>query len=66
MAPPLRDIECQDCKHKFEVLLSQKDDIQELKCESCGSIQLQFCFSYPGDYQIKGNNSASTRPRKGR
>ena len=65
MAPPLRDVECLDCKYRSEVLLTHKDSIQDLKCEGCGSTQVQFCFSYPGDYQIRGNNSASTRPRKG-
>lgn len=62
---PQYEFECQDCKQCHTQLL-KVDETPEL-CPSCGSGELQRTFSLPSNlYHIKGNNSASTRPNKGK
>jgi putative FmdB family regulatory protein len=61
---PIFELECQDCKHKFESLMKDKDEIEHAECPKCESMDLQFCFSLFGGYSIKGDNSASVRPKR--
>jgi hypothetical protein len=46
-------------------VLVWKEDDADLKCAKCGDKNLQRRMSIPSDYYaIKGDNSASTRPKK--
>jgi hypothetical protein len=61
--PPLRDFDCLKCMASFEdVLFSQGEPT---KCPLCGGVDgLQMKFSYPSNYTIGGDNSASIRPKR--
>ncbi len=62
---PLYIFECTDCDKRFEALMKVDDGIEAAgPCPQCGSTQVQRCMSAPGFYSIKGNNSASTTPKK--
>lgn len=59
---PLKDACCLDCGHRWEALLKTKDDA--VACPSCSSTQVQYELGLFGGYSIKGNNSASVRPKQ--
>lgn len=60
--PPLKDWTCLNCELESEnVLVRSKDDE---RCPGCGSDQIQIKFALFGGYSIKGNNSASQRPKQ--
>jgi hypothetical protein len=61
---PLRDIECQDCGHEFEALIRNQQDFEQEFCCKCESKKLAYKLSYPSNYTISGDNSASVRPRR--
>jgi putative FmdB family regulatory protein len=61
---PLYDFECVSCHHRFESLLRKPEEISEVACPQCGHEQLQMRFSAHAGYSIKGDNSASVRPRQ--
>lgn len=61
---PLRDIECTDCGHVFEALIRNQSDLDDEMCCKCESKKLALKLSYPANYTIAGDNSASVRPRK--
>lgn len=63
---PLYDFDCPVCHHRFETLIRKSEEFEEVQCPKCGGRELQMRISVPGTYQIKGDNSASTRPRKSR
>lgn len=58
---PLRDYLCLDCGHEFEEFLSAGE--HPVGCSHCESKRLERLPSAPGGYQIKGSNSASSRPK---
>jgi hypothetical protein len=59
---PLKDWTCLQCGLESEdVIVRSKDDE---KCPGCGSDQIQLKLSMHGGYYIRGNNSASERPRQ--
>ena len=61
---PLHDFECVHCGLVMEgVLIRGEADLNELDCAKCGSTELQKLMSAHGGYAIRGNNSASQRPR---
>lgn len=60
---PLRDFECLDCGLKHVDHLVGTGQVP--RCEGCRSTHVQLVLSFPATYQIKGDNSGSTRPRKG-
>lgn len=59
---PLRDFECLDCGHKQEQLILGGEEVD--CCQQCGSGQMQVCLSFPSNYTIAGDNSASVRPKR--
>lgn len=61
---PLRDFECNVCGFKFESYTAAING-EPKPCEECGSTNTKRLISFPGSYTIKGNNSASTKPRGG-
>lgn len=63
---PLYPLNCtnEECKHAWDSLAKNKDEAIEA-CPKCGSTQVQMGFSFPGNYSISGNNSASVRPKGG-
>lgn len=61
---PLRDLECQDCGHTFEALIRRQEDLDQEFCCKCESKKLNILLSYPANYTISGNNSASQRPKR--
>jgi putative FmdB family regulatory protein len=61
---PLYDFECVSCHHRFEALLRKPSEIADVVCTACGNTELQMRFSAIGGYSIKGDNSASVRPRQ--
>lgn len=58
------DFYCKDCNDEREYFVKVVDgkEVSELKCENCGSENLDKVLSVQG-YQIYGNNSASIRPK---
>jgi putative FmdB family regulatory protein len=61
---PLRDIKCVKCGHEFEALIRNQNDLANEQCCKCESSKLELLMSYPANYTIAGNNSASVRPRR--
>lgn len=59
---PLLDYECQSCG-KLEEKLVSRPPPEEVQCTFCNNM-MKKKLSALGDYAIRGNNSASTRPRK--
>lgn len=62
--PPMRDLECVDCGHVYEALIRNADDLKAEFCCKCESKKIEVMLSYPATYQIKGNNTASVRPKR--
>ena len=61
---PLRDIICRDCDHEFEALIRKPEDLKDEFCCKCESRKLDIKLSFPSNYTISGNNSASSRPAR--
>jgi putative FmdB family regulatory protein len=61
---PLIEFECQECGAVFDSIISRKED-EKVECPKCSSSLVKEQLSAPSNYYIKGNNSASTRPRTG-
>lgn len=59
---PLFEYECMDCQHRFESL-ERNPDKPEAYCPRCGFHQLQRLLTSHAGYSIKGDNSASVRPK---
>lgn len=61
---PLYDMDCLECGHGDTYLVSHDDALKE-ECKGCGKTgHLQLKLSAFGTYKIKGNNSASSTPKK--
>ncbi len=60
---PLFDLTCAQCAHSFESILKSKEDLAGESCPKCEGTELQLEMSMFGGYSIKGNNSASQRPK---
>ena len=60
--PPIHDYECVTCHIRFEFSRLTSQDVP--KCPKCGSQQLELKVASHASYKIKGNNSASTTPKK--
>jgi putative FmdB family regulatory protein len=54
---------CDDCGRHFESII-KADEIKDQRCIACNSEYVVRAITSHGDYAIKGNNSASTRPRR--
>lgn len=54
------DFECTYCGHRFEELTWTGEDI---KCPKCGDTNCKRLPNSVNFYTIKGDNSASTRPK---
>jgi putative FmdB family regulatory protein len=61
---PLRDLECLECGHDYEALIRKQEDLDEEQCPRCESKKLALKLSYPSNYTISGDNSASIRPKR--
>lgn len=61
---PLRDFECDECGEVFEALIMKASEIKDQECPKCQSKNLSTHLSYPANYTIEGNNSASIRPKR--
>lgn len=59
---PLRDYKCLACGLEHRDVIVKNGE--ELKCERCGETKVQLSFSFPSNYTIGGNNSASVRPKR--
>lgn len=59
---PIKEYVCTDCAYQFETVVKPGEAPDE--CPRCEGKQLQGCFSFPANYTIKGDNSASTRPKR--
>lgn len=62
--PPLRDLQCEDCDHIYEALIRNESDLKAESCCKCESKKITVMLSYPSNYTISGNNSASVRPKR--
>jgi putative FmdB family regulatory protein len=61
---PLYEYHCPKCGKDFETLVRACDP--EIKCKFCEDPYVVLKPSVWGSYAIKGDNSASTRPRRRR
>lgn len=59
---PLLDLDCLACGAEIKDLIVRNED--DKVCPACGAQQLQQRFSFPANYTISGNNSASVRPKR--
>ena len=59
---PLRDFVCVACETATKDALVRTDE--DLVCPKCGSTNVQLVLSFPANYTISGNNSASVRPKR--
>lgn len=58
---PLKEIQCGDCGHVWETILGIGEPPEPcVHCESTRVVTLPSSF---GGYKIKGDNSASVRPK---
>jgi putative FmdB family regulatory protein len=62
---PIKEFECEDCQTVYEALIRNTQDLKEVSCPKCSSIKAQVRLTFPSNYEIKGNNSASVRPKRG-
>lgn len=63
---PIRELQCDKCEHTYDTLIRNEKDMAEERCPKCGCPELTMKISYPGNYTISGDNSASVRPKKSR
>jgi putative FmdB family regulatory protein len=61
---PIYSFICLACGHAQDEICKNRKDVDELACESCGSLQLQMQMPLLGGYKITGNNGASVTPKK--
>jgi putative FmdB family regulatory protein len=62
---PIFEVQCGDalCAHVFEVIAKSKEALASDSCPQCGYEKLEHLLTSPGGYHIKGNNTASQRPK---
>lgn len=60
---PMYDYKCDKCEKCFEELGSIRSDTQITKCPDCGADAQKQVVAIKS-YTIKGDNSASTTPRR--
>lgn len=58
---PLKDVLCKECGHLWEEILNHWDDTPN--CVQCDSTKTEKLLSAHAGYGIKGDNSASVRPK---
>ncbi len=58
---PLYEYLCRECGHQFEAIVYSPDE--EVCCPHCERSKVERLVSTYGGYQMRGNNSASTRPK---
>lgn len=63
---PLKEFKCKLCNHVTESTIRNAQDLSDTKCDACGAgvndlDEVKFYSS--GLYLVKGDNSASQRPR---
>lgn len=58
---PLKDCLCRSCGHIWEEIIKAWDETPN--CPHCESTKVEKLVSAAGGYHIKGNNSASHRPK---
>lgn len=62
---PLRDYQCKDCGHIEEVFYTRTEEqYKVIQCAHCETPTSHLLPSAHGGYAIKGNNSASERPKQ--
>jgi hypothetical protein len=59
---PLRDLLCEKCGNELKDVLMGTDE--KVPCTVCGCEEMSVPPSLFGGYSIKGNNSASQRPKQ--
>lgn len=62
---PLFEFGCQQCPERVEIFFSSVKEDQNLRCQKCGADMTRI-LTAPSTYRIRGNNSASTTPKKHR
>lgn len=60
---PILEFICEECGLKFDSLIRKPEDMEDVQC-GCGSVKVTKALSFPSNYTISGNNSASVRPRR--
>lgn len=61
---PIFNFKCNECGKHFERIV-RRDEIDQVECEDCKRTDcVTRHVSTFGSYSIKGNNGASTTPRK--
>lgn len=61
---PLFALKCRKCEYETDSLLKSKDEAATEACAQCGTVGMDTPLTSHGGYTIKGNNGASTKPRK--
>jgi putative FmdB family regulatory protein len=60
---PIKEFICRDCGHIQEEYTSHSDPDFSPECSHCESQKMAYLPSAFGSYRIKGDNSASTKPK---
>jgi len=59
---PLYEYTCSKCDFQFEEMVPY-DHRHEMRCPQCGEPEQKAMFPVIGGYTMKGDNSASVRPK---
>jgi len=60
---PIYEYSCLSCGHKFESLMKAYETAGKVICPECKVHNAERVVASFGGYHIKGNNSASVRPK---
>lgn len=63
---PYFDFECQNCQNKFESLVRNDEELKEVKCDKCESLDVKKLPGFMSIYSISGNNNSSTPTKRHR
>jgi len=60
---PLYDYKCKSCQEVTQSVMATWND-KLILCPKCGKSEAERMFPAPGGYSIKGDNSASVKPKR--
>lgn len=59
---PIYEFQCADCGEKKEILFRSSDEKVEMKCDKCGSVNLQRVLSST-NFSVSGGSGGGAAPR---
>lgn len=59
---PIYEFQCDDCGHTFEIINIRTDDVVEMQCPKCSSLNLQRLIG-AANFAMSGGKSIQDSPR---